>query len=85
MGPLTVDAALILAVGTSTASVLAAVAALVKTLRAPTPADVLLRLTTLENRVTGVVRWYADVRTRTAAQGVDLPPIPAHLLVSPAR
>lgn len=76
------DAPLIVAFGTSAASVLAGTAALVKTLRTPTRADVLARVERLETQVAGLVRWYVGVRVESAAQGVDLPAIPAALLRS---
>lgn len=76
------DPAVILAVGTALASVLAATAAVVKTLREPTAADLLARVISLETRFTRLVRWYADERLRLASRGIALEPIPASLLVS---
>lgn len=77
------DATTITALGASAAAVLAALGALIKTLREPTTADVLRRVVALEGRVVGIVRWYADVRARSAAEGVELPAMPPQLLMTP--
>lgn len=74
------DPAVVLAYGTAATGVLGSLAAVVDRIRAPGRVALLERISKLEARVTGVVRWYHDQQVAAAAAGYALPPLDPGLL-----